>query len=302
MCKGLFTALVTPFNSSGELDEKGMRENIRFQYANGVDGIAVLGTTGEAVTLTQEERERVIELAREEAPEGTLIVGTGTNSTQQTIANTIAAANFGADYALVICPYYNKPMQEGIYQHFATVAAHSPIPLILYNNPGRTGQNMEVETIARLAELPQIIGVKETSGQMIPAAEIIRLQKTLPKEFALIAGDEYMVFPLMTLGATALISPTANVIPRTMRLLINYLQNKEWEPARMLYLDLLPLFRLLFCETNPIPIKAAMNHWGIAAGPCRLPLTSLSNANQERLLACLQRWEVENRSAFESVI
>lgn len=287
MLKGLYTAIVTPFLPSDELDEEGLRQNIRYQYAHGAHGITALGSTGESVALTAQERTRVIKIAREESLPGTLIVGTGSNSTRQTIYNTCEAADLGADYALIITPYYNRPMQTGIYEHFAAIAKASSLPIIVYNNPGRTAQNMVPETFLRMSELPQVVGIKETSGNVMQVAQIFEMIRNKAPHLSLLAGDDYMIPPLFAMGAQAVISPCANVIPREMRQLVDLWISGDWEHARAYYYQLLPLLTSLFCETNPIAVKAAMNFVGMAAGECRLPLTPLSAVNQKPLFDCL---------------
>lgn len=288
MIQGLVTALITPFNPSDAVDEEGLRQNIRFQYANGVDGIAILGTTGEASTLTDDEKRRIIKISREEAPQGTLIVGTGTNSTRQCIANTCEAADLGADYALIIAPYYNKPSQEGIYLHYAAIAQQSPIPLIVYNNPGRTCVNILPETLARIAQLPKIAGIKESSGNLVQIHETIDLLRNSAPHVSVFAGDDVMALAAIALGSPGLISVTSNLLPEAMCALIQAAISGDFSTAREKHFILAPYYKQLFCETNPVPIKAAMQILGLPSGDCRAPLSPLSPSNKQKLLELLE--------------
>lgn len=282
--KGAYTAIVTPFNENGELDEEGLRLNIRYQIKNGVDGIAALGTTGEAPTLSEQEKEKIICIASEETKgKIKLMVGTGSYSTQQTIENTKKAKKFGAEIVLIVIPYYNKPTQEGLYKHFKAVAEAVDIPIMVYNIQGRTGQNLQTETLKRLANIPNIIGVKEASGNILQMMEVIEAIHNQQPEFSVMSGDDALTLPLMTLGGHGIISVVSNLLPYQVKALVTALQEKEYEKARQIHYNLLPLFRNAFIETNPIPIKAAMKMKGMAAGSCRLPLCDLMPENLAKL-------------------
>lgn len=270
MIKGLWTAIVTPFKD-GELDEKGLRENLRFQKEHGVDGIAAIGTTGEAPTLSLEERDRILALCKESHLP--LMAGTGTNCTRTTIALTRRAADSGVDFALVVTPYYNKPSQEGICRHFLAVADASEIPIVLYNHPGRTGVGMTIETLKRLAAHDNIVGIKEASGSLDLTAELVRDNP----DFRVLSGDDKLTYPLMSLGAHGVVSVSSNLIPHLMRQLV---YSNE---ARERHLELLDFFEATAIESNPIPIKAMMRMAGMAAGDCRLPLTGLQPENERRI-------------------
>ena len=280
---GLFTALITPF-LEGRLDEEGLCFNIAMQEQAGVDGLVILGTTGEAPTLSPTEKERILTLSRQKW-KGPLIVGTGTNCTQTTIEATAQAAILGADAALLISPYYNKPTQEGLYQHFKKVAAHAPIPLILYNHPGRTGVNLEPATLTRLAKLPNIVGIKESSDTLNHEAF------QLP-DFAILSGNDIATFPLMVLGAHGVVSVVSNLIPQEMKELVTACMQGDFAKAREVHMRLLPLFKASALESNPTPIKAAMHRLGLPAGLPRLPLSPLLPQNQQQLEEVLAAWSV----------
>lgn len=278
--KGLYTAIVTPFDAQGKLDQEGLRRNLRYQMEHLVDGIVVLGTTGEAPTLSSQERERVIKIAVEEVKgQATLMVGTGSYSTEQTIAFTQQAKEMGADAALIVTPYYNKPTQEGLYRHFAAICQAVSFPICLYNIQGRTGQNLQTETLKRLMSFPSIIGVKEASGNMQQINEVIESTKQHAFPLNILSGDDFLTLPLIALGGTGIISVASNLLPGPMRQLVRAALAGDFATARSWHYQLLPFFRAAFIETNPIPIKAAMHLCGMAAGPCRLPLCDLASTN-----------------------
>lgn len=271
-----YTALITPFDEKGELDERGFEENLDRQ--TGIDGVVVAGSTGEAPTLTESEKKRLITLARKSSQH--LMVGCGTYSTIQTLENLKNAADLGADSALVVIPYYNKPTQEGIFQHFAYLAERTPLPLIVYNIQGRTSVNLKSETLKRLLPFPKIVGVKEGSGNLSQISEVISLKK-IRSDFRVYASDDIWILPLMALGGDGVISTLSNLIPDR----IKELATSEGIKARSLHLELTPLFELVGIETNPIPIKAMMQLKGFASGRPRLPLTPLDPS----LIPILQR-------------
>jgi len=278
--RGIYTALVTPFRD-GSVDEDALRKLVEFQVREGIDGIVPCGTTGEASTLSYEEHERVIELTVKWV-EGKVpvIAGTGSNSTKETIELTEIAKNLGADLALVVAPYYNRPSQEGMYRHFRKVAEDVDLPLILYNIPGRTGVNMLPELVARLAQIPNIVAIKEAAGSMQQVADIFRLTKG---EFPIFSGDDNLFLPMMAVGATGVISVVSNVVPGKMRMLGQaYL---EGDPGRALslHVELMPLFAGLFVEVNPVPVKEALYYMGYMEKDVRLPLCGLSKENSEHV-------------------
>ncbi len=287
MLEGSFVALVTPFKN-GKLDEEGLRKNVQFQIENGTHGLVPCGTTGEAPTLTEEEHARVVEIVvKESGGRIPVIAGTGTNSTQKTIANTRRAKDQGVNGALVVSPYYNKPTQEGLYQHFHSVASEVDLPLILYNIPGRTGVNIEPETIARLSRLKQIVGVKEASGNL-DSVSAIRL--LCDEEFIVLSGDDSLTLPMMAVGSKGVISVIANIVPHELSRMVESFLNGEIALSRELHQKLFPLTKAMFVETNPIPIKTAMDLVGMPAGEVRLPLAPMSDVNLNKLKKALKEY------------
>lgn len=275
--KGIYTALVTPFRN-GNLDEKAFKNLIEFQIKGGINGVVPCGTTGEAPTLSYEEHERVIELAVKYANgKIPVIAGTGSNSTDEAIELTGKAKKLGADFCLLTTPYYNKPTQEGLYQHFAAIADAVNIPLILYNIPGRTGINMTPETILRLSKIRNIVGIKEAAGSLTQVSDIYRLTKG---RFTILSGDDNLFLPMMSVGAVGVISVLSNIMPKEMQSLYRaFLVENDIRKATKIHTRLMPLFQGIFVETNPIPIKEAMACMGMIAKEFRLPLCPLSEKN-----------------------
>jgi len=274
-CSGVYTALVTPFDSTGKVDIEGFRLHIQRQNEAGASGLVVLGTTGEAATLTHPEKEALLKAAKEEANSLSLMVGCGTYSTTQTIENIQWAADKGCDCALVVSPFYNKPTQEGLFSHYAAICRASPIPIVLYNNPSRTGCNMSLEAIKRIADLPCVIGIKECSGGVQQAGELIAFAKQKRPDFSILCGDDILTLPMMALGADGVISGGANLIPKEMVMLVEACRQGEFKKAREIHHNLLPLFNALSVESHPIPLKAALQLAGLPSGEPRLPLTPL---------------------------
>ncbi len=275
--KGIYTALVTPFRN-GNLDEKAFKNLIEFQIRGGINGVVPCGTTGEAPTLSYEEHERVIELAvKYTNGKIPVIAGTGSNSTDEAIELTGKAKKLGADFCLLTTPYYNKPTQEGLYQHFAAIADAVHIPLILYNIPGRTGINMTPETILRLSKIRNIVGIKEAAGSLTQVSDIYRLTKG---KFTILSGDDNLFLPMMSVGAVGVISVLSNIMPKEMQSLYRaFLVENDIRKATKIHSRLMPLFQGIFVETNPIPIKEAMALMGMIAKEFRLPLCPLSEKN-----------------------
>ena len=280
MFSGSLVAIVTPFKN-GTFDETAYRELIEFQIANGTHGIVPCGTTGESATLSHEEHERVVaftvEVVNRRVP---VIAGTGSNATDEAIAFTAHAKRAGADGALLITPYYNKPTQEGLYQHYAAVAQAVDLPLILYNIPGRTSVNMTPATIARIAKLPNAVGIKEGSGSLGQVSEIIH---QCGDDLTVLSGDDPLTLPMMALGAKGVITVTANVAPKDMAALVTAALAGNFAEARASHFKLASLFSALFYETNPIPVKEALAMMNKIEPEFRLPLTPLSSDNRERL-------------------
>ncbi len=295
---GLFTALVTPFDKEGNLDLEGFRENIQFQLANQADGIVVLGTTGEAPTLTDEEKTTLIKCAKAETKgKVPLIVGTGSYATKTTIENTKKAKDLGADFALVVSPYYNKPTQEGLYLHFKEIAEKVSLPIILYNHMGRCGVGLEISTIKRLAEIPTIVGIKEVTTNIDQLNTLFEgLQEKHP-QFKIFSGDDAATYTFLANGGHGVISVAGNLIPRQMKALIDACLDSDFAEGRKLHLDLLPLFRALNIETNPIPVKTAMNIAEMPSGGCRLPLCGMQPKNRELLEKIMEGMNLAGRLA-----
>lgn len=305
--QGVFTALATPFRADGILDEERLISLLRFQLAAGVQGIVVLGTTGETPTLTPQEREKIIALARREIPSTVhLMVGTGTNSTASSIENTRTAQSLGADSVLVIAPYYNKPTQEGLFQHYKALSESVNIPIMVYNNQNRTAVNIQTDTLARLAKLPQIIGVKEASGNILQISEVLEKIAKFSDKFCVMCGDDALTYPGIALGACGIISVLSNLIPMQICSLTQAALAGDYAKARELHHLLMPLCRMAFVESNPIPLKAAMKYCGMDIGPCRMPLCSLSSENEEKLKTLLSQfpfaqYTFQHRELFSSL-
>jgi 4-hydroxy-tetrahydrodipicolinate synthase len=282
MFSGAFTAMVTPFRN-GEVDVEALEGMVEFQIEHGVHGLVPCGTTGETPALSEEEDRlvvsTVVRVANGRVP---VIAGTGSNSTDMAIKYTKMAEEVGADGSLQVAPYYNKPTQEGLYRHFAAVAESTELPLVLYNIPGRTGVTISAETTARLAEIPNIVGTKEATHSMDMASDIRRL---CGEDFCILSGDDSLTLPLMSLGGTGVISVASNVAPGSVSDMVDALLGGDWERGRELHYELLPLFRALFVETNPIPVKTAASLLGLCSDEMRLPMIPLAGDN----LAHLQR-------------
>ena len=285
MFKGSIVAIVTPF-SGGKFDEKRFRDLIEFQIKNGTSGIVPCGTTGESATLSFEEHERVIKVTIEQVKKRVpVIAGTGSNSTEEAIALTREAERAGADASLQVSPYYNRPTQAGLYEHFKAVANAVKIPIILYNIASRTGVNIEPETIARLAtDCKNIVAVKEASGSL---DQMSRVKQLCPSNFDLISGDDSLTLPVLSIGGTGIISVVANIVPRDVADMVKEFEKGNIKKAQELHYKLLPLTKALFLETNPIPVKTAMGLLGMCEPDLRLPLVSMSTGNSDKLKKAL---------------
>jgi 4-hydroxy-tetrahydrodipicolinate synthase len=282
---GVFTALVTPFRD-GELDGRALAELVELQVAAGVDGLVPCGSTGEAATLSHAEHRRVVEVVVSAARGRVqVLAGTGSNSTAEAIELTRHAKEAGADGALLITPYYNKPTQDGIVAHFAEIARQTAFPLVVYNIPGRTASNVLPSTFARLAEIEQVVGVKESSGNLDQMAHLIA---SVPHAFSVLSGDDALTLPLLAIGGRGVISTTSNLVPADVVELVRAFRAGDVERAQALHYRLLPLFDALFLETNPIPVKAALGLRGLVAEELRLPLTRLTAPNRDRLQAAMK--------------
>jgi 4-hydroxy-tetrahydrodipicolinate synthase len=283
---GLTVALITPFKN-GQVDELALRRLVDFQIEAGTDCVSPCGTTGESPTLSHEEHERVVAIVCEQARGRIKVMaGTGSNSTSEAVRLTKAAKKAGADAALMVAPYYNKPTQEGFYRHYAAVAEAVDLPIVLYNIPGRTAKNMEPETICRLAELPTIVAVKESTGSMDQASQILA-----GSDLTLLSGDDSLTLPLMALGGSGVVSVVGNLIPHDVKAMITAWQSGAVAEAQRWHHKLFPLCRdMLSLSTNPIPLKAAMALLGRDTGEVRLPLTPLSEGERESLRRTLEAY------------
>lgn len=280
MFQGSIVALVTPFKQ-GELDEKALRDLVEFHIAEGTNAIVPCGTTGESATLSHEEHCRVIEIVIDQAKKRVpVIAGAGSNSTKEAVFLTEHAKKSGADAVLSITPYYNKPTQAGLYQHFKTIAEQVDIPIVLYNVPGRTGVNMLPDTVIELSKIKNIVGVKEASGSLDQAGAII--QHT-DDSFDVISGEDSLTFPMMAMGAKGVISVTANVAPKKMAQMCKAVLENNMIEARKLHYELIDLSKAVFYETNPIPAKKAVYLMGLIENEIRLPLVEMTKENTEKL-------------------
>lgn len=295
MFSGSMVALVTPFHKDqeargGDLDEKALRRLVDFHVREGTRVIVPVGTTGESATLTHEEHERVIRIVVEQSAGRVLVMaGTGSNSTREAIALTRAAKEIGADGALVITPYYNRPTQEGLVRHYEALASKVEFPMVIYNVPARTGVNMLPETMARLASIPEFVGVKEASGNM---SQIIDLFHRLENRMAVYSGDDLLTYPILALGGHGTISVSANLVPRMMAELCDLALSGNLKAARERHHALIPLHRALGLETNPIPIKTAMEAAGLIDGAMRLPLVPMESKNRHMLVEILSQMNI----------
>ena len=285
MIRGVLPALITPFTRDNKVDKEGLQQNIGFLIKNGVSGIVPCGTTGESATLSIEEHEKVIEISIE-CSTVPVVAGTGSNNTTEALELTRSAMDAGADAALLITPYYNKPNDRGMLAHFKKIANEVDIPIILYNVPSRTGINLKPEVVAELAKENNIIGVKEASGNLDQVTKIIEM--TQDEDFEVISGDDGLTLPIMAIGGAGVISVVANVAPKLTVSMVEAFRKGNMEEARRLHLKLAPLIRAVFLETNPIPIKKAVGLIGLPAGDLRLPLASMSDDNERKLITALK--------------
>ncbi len=277
---GSVVALVTPFQKDGSIDEKTLRKLVKWHIENGTNGIVPCGTTGESATLSHEEHHRVIDIVIDEAKgKIPVIAGAGSNATKEAASLTEHAKKAGADAVLSLSPYYNKPTQQGIIEHYKKINEIG-IPVVVYNVPGRTGSNITAETTLRLAEMENIIGIKEASGNM---EQIMEILASRPKGFKVFSGDDSLAYPLMTLGADGCISVVANEIPKKFSEMLRYLKEGNLEKAKEIHNKYLKLMRQNFIETNPIPVKTALSLMGKIEENFRLPLVPISTKNKEIL-------------------
>ena len=286
MFRGVFPAIITPFLQDESLDEEGLKRNIEYLNKTGIAGIVPCGTTGESATLTVEEHKRVVEIAVE-ASKVPVIAGTGSNNTREAMELTRHAAKAGADAALLITPYYNKPNDRGMYEHFKRIAENCDIPIVLYNVPKRTGIDLKPELVAKLSRIKNIVAIKEASGSLSQQSQII--EQTRSSDFVLLSGDDDLTLPTMALGGQGVVSVVANVAPGKTVAMVEAVFKGDMEKARALHYELAPLVRAMFLETNPIPVKTAHKYLGLANGPLRLPLGEMAPANEAKLKEIVER-------------
>jgi 4-hydroxy-tetrahydrodipicolinate synthase len=291
MFRGTFTALVTPFRDGG-IDVSAFQQLIEAQIAAGITGIVAIGTTGESPTLSHDEREELIRIAVSTANKRCLVLaGTGSNATEHAVADTTLAEKLGVDGALLVAPYYNKPSQEGLYRHFKAIAEATSLPIMLYNIPGRCGVDIVPETVVRLAkECRNIVSIKEASGSVERVSE---LRRRLPESFTILSGDDSLTLPFMAVGAAGVVSVASNLFPSQVCALIRACDSGDLKAAEKSHRKLLPLFKDLFIEPNPVPVKTALGWRGAMSGKVRLPLCEMSETNRARLRKTLEEFERE---------
>lgn len=289
MFKGSMVALVTPFKN-GKVDEKALKELVEFHIKNGTTALVPCGTTGESATLSYAEHDKVIELTIEFAKKRIpVIAGTGSNSTDEAIMLTRHAKKSGADASLQVSPYYNRPTQKGLYLHFKAIAEAVDIPIILYNIASRTGVNIEPETFVKLAEVKNIIGVKEASGSL---EQMSRIRKLCPKDFLLISGDDALTLPVMAIGGVGIISVVSNIIPKDVANMCAAFEKGNLKKAEELHYKMLGLVKAMFVETNPIPVKTAMGIMKLCDPEMRLPLCEMLPENREKLVKAMKEYKL----------
>ncbi len=290
MIQGSMVAIITPFDAEGNFDEECYRQLIEFQIENGTDVIVPCGTTGESATLSFDEHPRVIKACIEQVNKRVPVVaGTGANNTAEAIHLSQNAKAMGADGLLLVCPYYNKPSQEGIYLHYKKLAEEVALPQVLYNVPGRTGVNMTAATTIRLAEFANIVAIKEASGDLTQASEIMA---NAGNKIDVISGDDFLTFPLMACGAKGVISVTANIAPARVKQMVVAAESGDYATARKMHLALLELHQAMFIEANPVPVKTSASLMGLCGETVRLPLCPMQVANHEKLQAVLKKYEL----------
>ena len=287
----ILTAMVTPFDQNGEIDFNATRNLINYLISNGTDGLVVAGTTGESPTLTTEEKVElfkfVVEVVDGRVP---VIAGTGSNNTRASISLTSLAEKTGVSGIMLVVPYYNKPSQEGLYQHFKAIAESTSLPIVLYNIPGRSVINMSVETVVRLAKIPNIVCIKEASGNLDAMAAIIR---QTPEDFSLYSGDDGLTLPVLSIGGAGVISVASHIIGNEMQAMIRDFKNGKLQEAALAHRNLLPIMKALFAAPNPSPVKAALNLNGISVGGVRLPMIPLNDEEKSALQQALKSLNVK---------
>ena len=292
--QGAFTAMVTPMNPDGSVDYDGLRKNVKFQLQQGIDGLVPLGTTAETPTLDEDEEDEIIKVVFEEVrafekstgKKIPLVLGAGSNNTRDAVKYCQRAKKAGADAALVVTPYYNKPSKEGIFRHFEACSKVG-IPILVYNIQGRTGTNIPTDVLKRIADLPNICGVKEASGNINQMMEVIQQVKSAHPDFAVLSGDDGLTLPLISVGGDGIISVVSNLAPKAVTELANTALKGDFAEARKMHYKLLPFFKAAFVDGNPTSIKYAMNVKGLPAGTVRLPLVEVTDSAKDVIKAAL---------------
>ena len=290
MFRGSMVAIITPFDGEGRFDEERYRELIEFQIENGTDVIVPCGTTGESATLNYEEHDQVIRACIEQVNKRVpVLAGTGSNATQEAIDISDHARKMGADGVLLVAPYYNKPTQEGLFQHYKKIAESVAIPQVLYNVPGRTVINMSADTTIRLAELPNVVAIKEASGNLTQISQIIA---QAGDKIDVISGDDFLTFPIMACGGKGVISVTANIMPREVKTMVAAVQDGRWEDARAIHLKMLNIHQAMFIESSPTPVKTAAALMGKCELHLRLPLVPLQPKSLDKLKTIMKQYDL----------
>ena len=290
MFRGSMVAIITPFNDDGSVNVEQYRQLIEFQIENGTDVIVPCGTTGESTTLNYEEHDLVVRTCIEQVNGRVpIIAGTGSNSTSEAVEMSLHAKEMGADGLLLVSPYYNKPSQEGLYQHYKTIAEAVALPQVLYNVPGRTSMNMVAATTIRLAEIDNIVAIKEASGDVTQASEIIN---QAGDKIDVLSGDDFLTLPLMACGAKGIISVTANIMPKEVKSMVTAIQEGRWDDARAIHLKMLDIHNAMFIESNPVPVKTAVALMGKCGATVRQPLAALQPASLEKLKAVMAKYSL----------
>lgn len=290
MFQGSMVAIITPFDEQGRFDEESYRQLIEFQIENGTDVIVPCGTTGESATLSYEEHNQVIKTCIEQVNKRVpVIAGTGSNATSEAIEISNHAKEMGADGVLLVSPYYNKPSQEGLFQHYKALAEAVALPQVLYNVPGRTGMNMTAATTVRLSQFDNIVAIKEASGDLTQASEIVA---NCGGNIDVLSGDDFLTLPLMSCGAKGVISVTANIMPKEVKAMVTAIQDGRWDDAREQHLNLLAIHQAMFIESNPVPVKTAASLMGKCRAGVRLPLVDMQEGTLEKLQSIMKNYNL----------
>lgn len=292
--EGTTVAMVTPYTENDEIDEEGIRENINYLIEKGVNGILAAGTTGESATVSHDEHRKLVDILIDEVNgRVTTIAGAGSNSSKEALGLVKHAEDIGADAALVITPYYNKPQPHGLYEHYKLLTSSTDIPIVVYNVPSRTGTDIDVDTIGKVAQLDNIVAIKEASPELDKVSKIIKKMDEIGnKDFIVLSGNDDLTLPMIAMGAKGVISVVGNVDPARMSQMVNYALEGDFESAAKMHYELYDLMKVLFIETNPVPAKTALNMMGRPSGDVRLPLAPLKEENKAKLKEVLGKLDL----------